>query len=377
MKKAGILGGGQLGRMLIQAAIDFDVEVHVLDPDAQAPCKHLCARFECGPMQDFDTVYRFGKNLDVLTIEIEKVNTDALEQLALEGVQVFPEPHAIKIIQDKRLQKQFYRQHQIPTADFRLTNNRNDLYRHTGFLPAFLKLGRDGYDGRGVMPLNHPNDIAAAFDQPCVLEKAVPIQKELSVIVARNVQGQTAAFPAVELVFNPTYNLVDYLLQPARISPHIEQQAQQIALKVLEKLNMTGILAVEMFLTPDDQILVNEVAPRPHNSGHQTIKANFTSQYEQHWRAILGLPLGDTGIKCPAAMLNIIGAPNQEGPAQYLGMDTVLKTPRAYIHLYGKKITKPGRKMGHITLLDNNLPQLLKQVQQLKNAIQVVCQSNR
>ncbi|HRI27407.1 MAG TPA: 5-(carboxyamino)imidazole ribonucleotide synthase [Chitinophagales bacterium] len=372
MKKAGILGGGQLGRMLIQAGIDFDIEVHVLDPDAHAPCRHLAARFVCGSLQDYDTVYQFGKGLDLLTIEIEKVNTDALAKLASEGVAVYPQPDVIKLIQDKRTQKQFYQTHHIPTADFRLTDNQADIYQYAHFLPAFLKLGKDGYDGRGVMPLNSPADIQNAFDQPCVLEKTVPVYKELAVIVAKNVQGETAAFPAVELVFDPKYNLVDYLLQPARISPQTEYQAQQIALQVLKELNMVGILAVEMFLTPDGQILVNEVAPRPHNSGHQTIKANFTSQYEQHWRAILGLPLGNTDIKCPAAMLNLIGANGYNGVARYVGMDTVLQTPRAYIHLYGKQLTKPGRKMGHITLLDTDVNHLLSQVQRLKNAVQVV-----
>lgn len=375
MKKVGILGGGQLGRMLIQAGIGFDVEIHVLDPDADAPCRHLAARFVVGSLQDFDTVYQFGQGLDLVTIEIEKVNVGALEALVSMGVEVYPQPSAIRTIQDKRLQKQFFDIHQLPTSPFVLIDQREDLYQYADFLPAFLKLARDGYDGRGVMPINNTDDIHQAFDQPCVLEKAVPIFKELSVIVAQNAKGETSVFPVVELVFDPKYNLVDFLLQPAQIDPQTEKQAQEIALSVIQHLKMVGVLAVELFLTPDKQILINEVAPRPHNSGHQTIEANYTSQYEQHWRAILGLPLGNTDLKSPAAMLNLVGADEHVGVAHYLGIETVLETPRACIHLYGKKITKPGRKMGHVTLLDNNFLHLLEQVQRLKNTVKVISQN--
>ena len=293
----GILGGGQLGLMLIQAGIDWNLPIYCLDPDPQAPCKDLCTQFTVGSLTDYDTVYAFGQGVDVLTVEIEKVNVDALEALEREGKRVYPQPHVIRQIQDKRTQKQFYRDHNLPTADFVLTDNRAHVVRLItdvpDLLPAFHKLGRDGYDGRGVQRITTVADADKAFDAPGVLEKAVDFEKELAVIVARNADGQVRTFPTVEMVFHPKLNLVEYLFAPAAISVEVNIQAQKIACQVAEAYGIVGLLAVEFFLDKQGNVLINEVAPRPHNSGHHTIRANRTSQFEQHWRAILNLPLGD------------------------------------------------------------------------------------
>nr|WP_265993808.1 5-(carboxyamino)imidazole ribonucleotide synthase [Larkinella insperata] len=373
--RIGILGGGQLGLMLLQAGIDWNLTVHILDPDAEAPCRHLATSFTQGALTDYETVYEFGQTVDVLTIEIERVNVDALEALEREGKRVFPQPSVIRIIQDKRAQKQFYREHNLPTADFILTENRADvpqLVAHNpGFLPAFHKLGRDGYDGRGVQRIATPDDFEKAFDAPGVLEKAVDFEKELAVIVARNEQGQTATFPTVEMVFHPEQNLVEYLFAPAAISEAVDQQAQEIARKTAEAFGIVGLLAVELFLTKDGQVIVNEVAPRPHNSGHHTIRANVTSQFEQHWRAILNLPLGDTAILTPAAMINLLGEPGYSGPAQYEGMETLLAMPGVFPFLYGKKITRPFRKMGHITVISPDVNGLKAKADAVKENIKV------
>ncbi|EAY28774.1 5-(carboxyamino)imidazole ribonucleotide synthase [Microscilla marina] len=372
MQKVGILGGGQLGRMLIQAGIDFDLDISVLDPDPNAPCKLFANRFEVGKLTDFDTVYQFGQTVDVLTIEIESVNVDALEKLHQEGKKVFPQPQVIRTIQDKRLQKQFYQTHQIPSPEFVLIDNKGQLADHADFLPAFQKLGKDGYDGRGVQKLTSPNDFEHGFDKPSLLEKLVDIDKEISVIVARNESGGMRTFPVVELVFHPAHNLVDYLLAPAQITPEQAAQAEALAQEVMLKLDMVGLLAIELFLTKEGKILVNEVAPRPHNSGHHTIKANGTSQYEQLWRAILNLPLGDTSAQSLAAMVNVLGASGHTGNAHYEGVNDTLGVKGAYLHLYGKKLTKPSRKMGHVTILDQTLQGLEEKIDLIKRSIKVV-----
>ncbi|RAK02380.1 5-(carboxyamino)imidazole ribonucleotide synthase [Larkinella arboricola] len=373
--RIGILGGGQLGLMLLQAGIDWNLTVHILDPDAEAPCRHLATSFTQGALTDYDTVYQFGQTVDLLTIEIERVNVDALEALEREGKRIFPQPSVIRIIQDKRVQKQFYRQHNLPTADFILTENRADvpqvLAQKPDFLPAFHKLGRDGYDGRGVQRIATSEDVEKAFDAPGVLEKAIDFEKELAVIVARNEQGQTATFPTVEMVFHPEQNLVEYLFAPAAISETVDQQAQDVARKTAEAFGIVGLLAVELFLTKDGQVIVNEVAPRPHNSGHHTIRANVTSQFEQHWRAILNLPLGDTSILTPAAMINLLGEPGHSGPAQYEGMEALLAMPGVFPFLYGKKITRPFRKMGHITVISPDVNGLKAKADAVKETIKV------
>lgn len=272
----GILGGGQLGRMFIQEALNFDVYVHILDPNNQAPCAAIAHSFIKGDLKDFDTVYTFGKDKDVVTIEIEHVNVDALEQLEKDGVQVYPQPAVIRLIQDKGLQKEFYQKHAIPTAPFRLIESEKVLNEHASFLPFVQKVRTGGYDGRGVQAMRNESDFDKKLTGPSLLEQFVDFEKELSVIVARNKKGETVAYPVVELAFNPVANLVEFLFAPADVSKEIEEKATQIALDIIDKMDMVGLLAVELFLTKDGNVLVNEVAPRPHNSGHQTIEANYT-----------------------------------------------------------------------------------------------------
>jgi 5-(carboxyamino)imidazole ribonucleotide synthase len=372
----GILGGGQLGLMLLQASIDWNLAVHILDPDAEAPCRHLCRQFTHGSLTDYDTVYQFGQGVDILTIEIEKVNVDALEALEREGKRVFPQPSVIRVIQDKRLQKQFYQNHNLPTAPFVLTNNRAHVAevvaQNPALLPAFHKLGRDGYDGRGVQRIGSEADLPKAFDAPGVLETAVDFEKELAVIVARNERGEVQTHPTVEMVFHPELNLVDYLFAPAQIPTEVDAQAQDIARRTAEAFGIVGVLAVELFLTKTGEVLINEVAPRPHNSGHQTIRANVTSQFEQHWRAILNLPLGNTSAYQFAAMVNLLGEAGHTGPARYEGMENLLAMPGVFPFLYGKAITKPFRKMGHLTVMDDDLDALRQKVAQVQGAIRVV-----
>lgn len=372
--RLGILGGGQLGRMLIQACTNYDIFSTVLDPDpdAEAPCRHLASAFVQGSLNDFDTVYQFGKQVDLLTIEIEHVNVQALYQLEREGLTIYPQPRVLDIIQDKRTQKCFYREHGIPTPDFVLVDGRDAIAAHSGFLPAFNKLGRGGYDGGGVRRLDSAADLDQAFDAPGLLERFIDFEQEISVIAARNARGDIAVFPAVECVFDPRYNLVDYLLAPSRAAAPVLARAEEIARLVVDKLQLVGLLAVEMFVTRDGDVLVNEVAPRPHNSGHQTIDANFTSQYEQHLRAILDLPLGATALKMPSAMVNVLGAEGCSGPARYEGLDELLGIHGVNLFLYGKKHTRPKRKMGHVTILDTDMQQLLAKVEQVKKTIRVV-----
>jgi 5-(carboxyamino)imidazole ribonucleotide synthase len=369
--KIGILGGGQLGRMLIQSGMDFNLNFSVMDPDPAAPCRLNVPNFVHGDIQDFEQVYRFGKGKDLLTIEIENVNCEALEKLEREGVKVFPQPSIIKIIQDKRLQKQFYKDQGIPTSEFVLVDSKAEIENNIDMFPVFQKLGKSGYDGRGVYKLENKLDINDALEGPSVLEKLVDFEKELSVIVARNERGEVVTYPVVEMVFHPTANLVEFLFAPARISEEIEKEARAIARKVIESFDMVGLLAVEMFLDKKGNILVNEVAPRPHNSGHQTIKANFTSQYEQLLRSILGLPLGNTDLLKPAAMINLLGESGFEGIAVYEGVDNVLKLDGVYLHLYGKKFTKPYRKMGHVTVLDDHIEQLIEKANIVKDTLKV------
>ena len=367
----GVLGGGQLGRMLIQSAINYNQDIHILDPDPNAPCKDIAQQFQVGSLKDFDTVYAFGKNCDVITVEIEAVNTDALQKLAEEGKKVFPQPHILKLIQDKREQKQFYAQHGIPTADFVLTENKADVISKKSFLPAVNKLGKEGYDGRGVQILRSEADLEEAFDAPGLLEKLIDFDKEIAVTVARNEKGDLIAYPAVECAFHPTANLVEFLFAPAEITPEVEAKAQQIAKEVILKLDMIGILAVELFVTKSGEVLVNEIAPRPHNSGHHTIEANFTSQFEQHLRSVMNWPLGNPDLRCPAAMINLLGEDGFSGPAIVEGKEEALAEKGVYIHLYGKKLTKPFRKMGHVTILDESVEALKAKANRIKELIKI------
>jgi 5-(carboxyamino)imidazole ribonucleotide synthase len=371
-KTIGVLGGGQLGRMLFQDAISLDLSVHFLDPDANAPCSTIARNFTQGSFKDFNSVYEFGKNKDIITIEIEHVNLEALKKLEAEGVKVFPQPQVLEIIQDKGLQKEFYAQHGVPTAPFYLVKNKAEALSYSAEFPFMQKLRKGGYDGRGVTPLRNHADTEKAFDEPSVLEKFVDFEKELSVIVARNENGEVAHFPVVEQEFNPEANLVEFLVTPARISAEIEQKAIAISRQVIEKLEMVGLLAVELFLTKTGEILVNEMAPRPHNSGHHTIEACTTSQFEQHLRAICNLPLGDTTWLNPAVMINLLGEKGHEGNVLYQGMEEALDTGGIYPHLYGKKTTKPFRKMGHITVVGETVEAAINKARKVQNQVKVI-----
>ncbi|MBK6446916.1 MAG: 5-(carboxyamino)imidazole ribonucleotide synthase [Bacteroidetes bacterium] len=368
----GILGGGQLGRMLLQKAADFNVTNCVLDPDPEAPCRFIADEFVCGSFRDFDTVINFGRNLDLLTIEIEHVNVDALEQLEKEGVKVYPQSKVIRLVQDKGLQKIFYRTHGIPTAEFHLLDSIAHIEKYASQFPFMQKLRKGGYDGKGVVRLESSNEINKGFDEPSILEKLVDFEKELSVLVARNSQGECFAFPVVEMEFNAEANLVEYLFSPALISADQEKKAIQIATHVAQSIQVVGLLAVEMFLTRSGEILVNEIAPRPHNSGHQTIEGNVTSQYEQHLRAILGLPLGSTQITKPSVMVNLLGEKGYTGHALYEGLQEALAIDGVHLHLYGKKITKPFRKMGHVTVTADTLEEAKLKAIRVNKMIRVI-----
>jgi len=369
--RLGVLGGGQLGRMLIQSAIDFNLQVHILDPDKNAPCKDIATTFTVGPLTDYDTVMAFGADKDVITIEIENVNTAALKALEAQGKRVFPQPHIIELIQNKLHQKQFYLEHGIPTAEFIETANAEEVKSKSDFLPFVNKLATEGYDGRGVQVIKTEADLAKAFDKPGFVEKMVDFEKELAVIVAKNENGDITTFPTVEMVFHPVHNLVEYLISPAAITQEIEEKAQSLAKEVINKLDMVGLLAIEMFLTKDGRVLVNEVAPRTHNSGHQTIEGNVTSQFEQHLRAIMNWPLGDTDTLRPAAMVNLLGEDGFTGEAKYEGMDKVLSKAGVHVHLYGKKLTKPFRKMGHATISDTNIDLLKEKIKFVKDTLKI------
>ena len=368
--KLGILGGGQLGRMFVQEAINYDVRIHCMDPAADAPCSHLVQEFTTGPLTDFEAVYNFGQSKDVVTIEIENVNVDALKKLEQEGVKVYPQPAFLEMVKDKGLQKQFYQNNGIPTAPFTLVENKDQViaqYRQ----PCVQKMRTGGYDGKGVQVLRHPDDLAKAFDCPSVIEELVPFVKEIALIVARNPSGQTTAFPLVEMEFNPEANLVEFLFSPADVSEAVAAQAKSIALHIVESAQFVGILAVEMFVLADGQVLVNEMAPRPHNSGHHTIEANVTSQYEQHLRAILDLPLGDTSILSPAVMINLLGAKGHAGPVYYEGIEEMMSHSGVFVHLYGKSETRDFRKMGHVTCMHSDLTQAKALARKAISTIQV------
>lgn len=370
--KIGVLGGGQLGRMLQQKALDFGLDLAFIDPDTNAPCREISARFFKGDFNDFDTVYSFGKGRDIITIEIEHVNVKALEKLQEEGVKVFPQPNIIKTIQDKGLQKIFYKENNIPTSDFYLIKGQKEILKFKDEFPLMQKMRKGGYDGQGVTLIRTESDLKNAFEVPSVLEKMIDFEKELSVIVARNENGDIKTFPCVECEFNPEANLVEFLFSPASISVEIEEKAQAIAKKVIEKLGMVGVLAVELFLTKNGDVLVNEVAPRPHNSGHQTIEGNYESQYGQLIRCLLNLPLGDTGIKRPSVMVNLLGEKGYIGNVIYDGIEKVLSQSGVYVHFYGKAQTKPFRKMGHATIVRESLEEAKLIAKKVKENLRII-----
>jgi 5-(carboxyamino)imidazole ribonucleotide synthase len=370
--KLGLLGGGQLGRMLIQEALNYDIQIHSLDSDENAPCKNCATSFTLGSLNDFDTVYNFGKDKDVITIEIENVNCEALLKLESEGKKVFPQAKIIQLIKDKGLQKQFYQNNNIPTANFRLITNQEELTKHEDFLPFVQKMRTGGYDGKGVQSIKSKNDFEKGFDVPSVLEQFVDFEKEIAVIVSRNQNGEILAFPAVECEFSPTLNLVEFLFSPANISIEIEEKAKKIAKKIIEKLEMVGVLAVEFFLTKNGELLVNEIAPRPHNSGHHTIECNLSSQFDQHLRSIMNLPLGSCETVQAGVMINLLGEANFQGEPIYDGLEEVLAIPGVKVHIYGKNKTKPFRKMGHVTIVNPNLEKAKNLARKIQNTLRVI-----
>ena len=369
--RLGVLGGGQLGRMLIQAANDLNIHIHCLDPDPNAPCSEIAHSFSCGSLTDFNTVLNFGSDKHLITVEIENVNVEALIELEKKGVKVFPQPNVLKLIQDKGLQKEFYLKNNIPTAAFELISSKAELLLKTDF-PFVHKLRTGGYDGKGVKIISNLSEAEQSFDAPSVIEEKIDFQKELSVLVARNEKGEIKTFPLVECEFNPEANLVEFLFSPAEVIPEIELKAKEIASQLIEKLNMVGLLAVELFLTKSNELLVNEIAPRPHNSGHHTIECCTTSQFSQHLRAILNLPLGDTSLIQAGAMINLVGEKEFNGPVIYDGLENLLSIPGVFPHLYGKEISKPFRKMGHITITGKNIDELKAKRDKIKGLIRVI-----
>ncbi|HLV15402.1 MAG TPA: 5-(carboxyamino)imidazole ribonucleotide synthase [Xanthomarina sp.] len=374
--KLGILGGGQLGKMLLYDTRKFDIYTSVLDASNEAPCKIACNEFHLGDLMDYDAVYNFGKQVDVLTFEIENVNTSALEALEKEGVKVYPSAKTLRTIQNKATQKLFYRDHNIPTADFSrfaYASEILDAVNNGGLeFPFVWKSSQFGYDGNGVKIVRSEADLKDLPNVECITEKLIPFKNELAVIVARNSNGEVATYPVVEMEFHPEANQVEYVICPARIDDKITKKATDIALKVSNAFNHVGLLAVEMFQTHDDEIIVNEVAPRPHNSGHHTIESSYTSQFEQHLRAILNLPLGKTESLAGGIMVNLVGAEGHTGNVVYQNIEDIMKMPGVTPHIYGKKQTRPFRKMGHVTIVNEDLNEARKIAEQVKNTIKVI-----
>ena len=373
--KLGILGGGRLGKMLLYETRKYDIQTWVMDPDEEAPCKISANAFIKGDLMDFDKVLEFGRNVDVLTFEIEGVNIEALKQLEEEGIKVFPSSQTLEKIQDKSVQKEFYRENKIPTSPFLKYSSKDSLLKALDHkkitLPFVWKSSTGGYDGRGVMIIKEEQDLQEITEGPCIAEDLVPFKNELSVIVARNPDGEVKTYPVVEMEFHPTANQVEYVICPARISDKIASNAREIAEKVSNAFEHVGLLAVEMFLIKDDEILVNEVAPRPHNSGHYSIEASFTNQFEQHLRAILNLPLGSTDSKLGGIMVNLSGEEGHTGPVVYENIEKIMKIPGVTPHIYGKKLTRPFRKMGHVTIVNEDIDQAREFAEEVKNTIKV------
>jgi len=374
--KVGVLGGGQLGKMLALAAGKWGLPFYVLDASRDFPAGSYSTEFTEGSFKDFDDVYNFGKDKDIVTIEIEHVNTDALIKLQAEGIQVHPNPHALNIIKDKGLQKQFYTDKSLPTSPFRLYADEVELKHSIEdsrlIYPFVQKTRTAGYDGRGVAVIRSEEDLHKILKGPCITEPLVDIDKEIAIVVARNAKGQTTTFPPVEMDFNPVANLVEYLYCPADISYNLLTKADELAREIIEAYDVCGLLAVEFFLTKSGEILINEVAPRTHNSGHHTIDSCQTSQFEQQLRAILNMPLGSTNMTSPAIMVNLLGEAGHTGPAIYEGMDACLETEGVHIHLYGKKMTKPFRKMGHATIVDKDLVKAKEKADFVKKTLRII-----
>jgi len=375
-QKIGILGGGQLGKMLLTITQQWDIYTKVMDPSLLAPARIACNTFIQGDLMDYDSVIEFGKDVDILTIEIENVNTEALAVLEMQGVKVYPQSSVLKTIQNKCRQKEFYRKNLIPTAAFCLFKTKAALIdalacRKISF-PFVWKSESMGYDGFGVKIINSNKDLKGVNEGACMAEDLVNIDKEIGVIICRSPKGETVCYPCVEMEFHPTANQVEYVLSPARISPEMSEKAKEIALKVSDAFQHVGILAVEIFLTSDGELLINEVAPRPHNSGHYSIEASYTSQFEQHIRSILDLPLGNTQNKLAGVMVNLVGKEGHTGPVNYKNIEHILAFEGVNPHIYGKKETRPFRKMGHITIVNKDLALARKTAEQVKKTIEVI-----
>jgi 5-(carboxyamino)imidazole ribonucleotide synthase len=374
--KLGILGGGQLGKMLLTETRKFDIQTFVLEPNDEAPARLSCNEFFKGSLMDFDTVYQFGKKVDVLTIEIENVNLEALDQLEKEGLAIYPSPKTLRLIQNKGQQKDYYVAKDIPTSPHQrlqdLTDLRGALAADNLHFPFVWKCAQFGYDGNGVKICRSASDLMQLPDVECIAEEMVPFKNELAVIVARSVSGEVKTYPVVEMEFHPEANQVEYVICPARINEKVAQKATEIALKVSAAFNHVGLLAVELFQTEDDEILVNEVAPRPHNSGHYSIEASYTSQFENHLRAILNLPLGNTESKVAGIMVNLVGDEGFSGPVIYENIEQIMGIDGVTPHIYGKRETRPFRKMGHVTIVNQNMEEARKIAETVKNSIRVI-----
>ncbi|WP_298248011.1 5-(carboxyamino)imidazole ribonucleotide synthase [uncultured Christiangramia sp.] len=374
--KLGILGGGQLGKMMLYETRKYDIQTLVLDPSPEAPSRISCDYFEQGDLMDYETVLQFGRKADVLTFEIESINIEALRQLESEGVKTYPSAATLEKIQNKAVQKEFYEKHNLPTAAFKRFPNlkllKSDVNEQKVSLPFVWKSATGGYDGKGVSVIRTEADLANLPDAECIAENLVPFKNELAIIVARNPSGEVRTYPVVEMEFHPTANQVEYVICPARIDNNVAEKARKLAENVSEAFEHVGLLAVEMFQTEDDKIFINEVAPRPHNSGHYSIEASYTNQFEQQIRAILDLPLGKTDSKLGGIMVNLVGDENHEGEVLYKNIERIMGMEGVTPHIYGKKITRPFRKMGHVTIVNKDLGEARKIAEKVKNSIQVI-----
>jgi 5-(carboxyamino)imidazole ribonucleotide synthase len=358
--------------MLLQAAANYPVETYVMENDADCPAAHLCHGFTKGDIRNFEDVYQFGKGLDALTIEIESVNEDALERLEAEGVRVYPRAAALRTIKNKITQKQFYTEHGVPTAEYVITQNLAAVRERLDMLPAVHKIGKGGYDGKGVQMIKTKEDVENGFDQPGVLEKMITIDKEIAQIIAISDKGETAIYPPVDMVFDQRLNLLDYQISPAELPQSLLWKVEAISLRAVKELKSPGIFAVELLVTKQGEVYVNETAPRVHNSGHHTIEANYSSQFDMLWRLILGYPLGNTEAILPGAIVNLIGAEGCSGEAHYEGLEEVMQMDHVFVHIYGKEETKPGRKMGHVTIISRDKQDLVYKAHKIKNTLKVI-----
>ncbi|PHR69763.1 MAG: 5-(carboxyamino)imidazole ribonucleotide synthase [Lutibacter sp.] len=368
--KLGVLGGGQLGKMLLSETQKYDIYTVILDSSKNAPCAQICNEFHLGDLMNYEDVYNFGKRVDVLTIEIEHVNVEALEALEKEGLKVYPSSKTLRIIQNKGVQKQFFIDNNIPTANFKRFDSTSEIKETT--FPFVWKSTQFGYDGNGVKMIKSSKDLESLPNIECITEELIPFKNELAVIVARNSDGEVKTYPVVEMEFHPEANQVEYVICPARIDEKIVQKAQQVALQVANSFKHIGLLAVELFQTQNDEIIVNEVAPRTHNSGHHTIETSYTSQFEQHLRAVLNLPLGNTENKVAGIMVNLVGEEGYSGDVVYENIEEIMQIDGVTPHIYGKRQTRPFRKMGHVTIVNTDLNEARKTAEIVKKTIRVI-----